>query len=80
MFHHAKNEQIGFLPNLTKAFLALDPNKPLNTREFVEACAKVEHVFDHIGTFPCAVSSAMAHGRIFHSACIGSFLDACYGI
>lgn len=49
MFRHSAPESSDFLPNLTNAFKSLDVDKPLSTREFVEACAKVEPIFDHIG-------------------------------
>jgi hypothetical protein len=53
MFSHSKPESGDFLPNLTNAFKSLDVGKPLSTRDFVEACAKVEPIFDHIGALPC---------------------------
>jgi hypothetical protein len=50
MFHHSKDESSDFLPNLTKAFKSIDINNAIATKEFVEACARVEPIFDHIGT------------------------------
>ena len=50
MFHHHHDESSDFLPSLTRSFTSLDVQQPISTREFVEACAKVTPIFDHIGT------------------------------
>ena len=50
MFHHSKDESSDFLPNLTQAFKSIDVNNAIATQEFVDACARVEPIFDHIGT------------------------------
>jgi hypothetical protein len=38
-----------FLPDLARAFEAIDPAAPLSTRHFADACARVVPIFDHIG-------------------------------
>jgi len=50
MFHHSKDESSDFLPTLTQAFKSIDVNNAIVTKEFVDACAHVEPIFDHIGT------------------------------
>ena len=50
MFHHSKDESSDFLPNLTQAFKSIDVNNSIVTKDFVEACARGEPIFDHIGT------------------------------
>jgi hypothetical protein len=49
MFSSHKAESSDFLPGLTQAFVDLDVNAPLPTKQFTDACSKVMPIFDHIG-------------------------------
>lgn len=49
MFHHAKDESADFLPSLTESFKSIDVSQPIPTQQFVDACSKVQPIFDHIG-------------------------------
>ena len=49
MFHHAKDESADFLPSLTQSFKSIDVSQPIPTQQFVDACSKVQPIFDHIG-------------------------------
>lgn len=50
MFQHHPDESSEFLPSLTRSFSSIDVQQPISTQEFVDACAKVMPIFDHIGT------------------------------
>ena len=78
LLHGAKPESSDFLPGLTRAFVSLDISKPLNTREFVDACAKVVPFFDHIGATLSRPIAIIIHSKMIQSAIQSySLLDHC---
>eukprot|EP00887_Chlorella_sp_A99_P003658 scaffold7.g3658.t1 len=62
MFSGTPDEAVGWLPSLTAAFVNLDVD-PIKTKEFVEACARVMPIFDHIGTVFMIAKHEFSHKR-----------------
>ena len=47
-----QKQEDGYLERLTRAFLTLDAEKHVSTKEFTEAVAAIMPIFDYLGAAP----------------------------